>query len=95
MAMAAKKYQDAIYNWLVSIFKEGLAKGEFHFTDTPEDHAHYGLATLPGAIQAAQTRGKDYFNKYLDKLIRSWSTIKISGLIHSTPNLPALHSRTR
>jgi TetR/AcrR family transcriptional repressor of nem operon len=69
MATAAKKYQDTIYNWLVNTFKEGLANGEFHFTDTPENLAALWLATLPGAIQAAQTRGKGYFDQVLDQLI--------------------------
>ncbi|HTI91295.1 MAG TPA: TetR/AcrR family transcriptional regulator [Puia sp.] len=68
MTFASKRYQDMIYNWLVANFKEGLATGEFHFTDTPEDLAALWIATLPGTIQVAQARGKEYFEQTMNQL---------------------------
>ena len=68
MTIASKHYQDTIYNWLVTNFKQGLANGEFHFTGTPEDLAALWLATLPGALQASKARGKTYFDQVMSQL---------------------------
>ncbi len=68
MATAAKNYQDAIYNWLIITLKQGLANGEFHFTDDPEDVAALWMAALPGALQASKARGKTYFYQVLNQL---------------------------
>lgn len=68
MATAAKNYQETIYNWLIVTLKQGLADGEFHFTDDPEDVAALWMAALPGALQASQTRGKTYFDQVLNQL---------------------------
>ncbi len=81
MTRAAKKYQDSMYNWLVTNFKQGLASGEFRFIDPPEDLAALWLATLPGTIQAAQARGRDYFEQVMNQL---GLTLKATG--HPEPN---------
>jgi TetR/AcrR family transcriptional repressor of nem operon len=71
MGIVAKHYQDMIYQWLVAVFTEGLANGEFHFTERPEDLAALWIATLPGVLQAAQARGGQYFEQVLDQLRKS------------------------
>jgi TetR/AcrR family transcriptional regulator, transcriptional repressor for nem operon len=80
MAIASKKYQDAMYEWLVTNFKQGLATGEFRFTDPPEDLAALWLATLPGTIQTAQVRGKNYLEQVMSQLSGSLQVAIKSGI---------------
>ena len=68
MTIAAKNYQDTMYNWLTAVFKEGLGNGEFHFTQSPEDLAALWMAALPGALQGWQAMGKPYFDNVLNQL---------------------------
>jgi len=71
MSIAAKHYLDVIYQWLVNVFTEGLANGEFHFTESPENMAALWMAALPGALQGAKARGGHYFEQVLEQLRKS------------------------
>jgi len=68
MERSANDYIDTVENWLTDVFREGKEIGEFRFEETPEDLASLWISTLPGALQVAQAKGSDHFNRALDQL---------------------------
>lgn len=69
--VAATQYLEVVNNWLVDVFKQGLASGEFKFRIKPEDMADFWSATLPGTLQVGRLRGADSFNRMLNALRES------------------------
>ncbi len=54
MQRTTQQYLRHTISWLTTVFKEGLATGEFRFTGPAEDLAAHWIATLIGTLQMAR-----------------------------------------
>src|SRR5262249_51674818 len=68
MEKAANNYLDTMENWLIDVFREGKATGDFRFEEAPEDLAALWISALPGALQSAQAKGSDHLQRVLEQL---------------------------
>jgi len=71
MQLAIRQYSELVCSWLAAVLKEGLDKGDFHFTLPTEEMANHWMATLPGALLVGRSRGKEYFDMALQSLKKS------------------------